>query len=139
MTPGVFSIVGTAKGPLPIDDAELSAIQATVDSGLRAEPFPFIQAGDYVCIEEGPLRGKRGIVQRVKNQHRFIVSITLLQRSISIELDSNWLSLNSVAKEAGSGLVNPVSIQVTAPSGCLPFDSVLAPEQMSKEYTRVAR
>jgi transcription antitermination factor NusG len=117
MTPGVFSIIGTTKGPLPIDDAEISAIQTTIECGLRAEPFPFIDVGDYVCIEEGPLRGKRGIVQRVKNRDRFIVSITLLQRSISIEMESSWLSLTAEAREDESTLVNLARIQVTAVGG----------------------
>lgn len=91
MTPGVFSIVGTRKCPLPVDDAELAAVQRALKLGLRAEPFPFIQVGDQVCIEEGPLRGTYGRVERAKNNLRFVVSITLLQRSISIEVDSNWL------------------------------------------------
>lgn len=116
MTPGVFSIVGTKKGPLPIDDLELSAIQAAIESGLPAEPFPFINVGDYVCIEAGPLRGKRGIVQRVKNQNRLIVSITLLQRSISIEMDSTWLALTAVVADDDPRPVNRPTMQVTAAS-----------------------
>jgi transcription antitermination factor NusG len=100
VTPGVFSIVGTKKGPLPIDDLELSTIQAAVESGLHTEPFPFINVGDYVCIEVGPLRGKRGIVQRAKNQDRLIVSIVLLQRSISIEMDSSWVTRTAITGES---------------------------------------
>jgi transcription termination/antitermination protein NusG len=103
VTPGVFSIIGTQKGPLPIEDSEISAIQATVESGLHVEPCPYMNVGDYVCIETGPLCGKSGIVQRVKSKDRLIVSITLLQRSISIEIDSNWLTRPGPPEKAISG------------------------------------
>jgi transcription antitermination factor NusG len=103
MTPGVFSIVGTRKSLLPVDDAELSVIQATVELGLRAEPFPFI-VGDSVLIEAGPLRGTHGIVQRAKNHDRLVVSITLLQRSIAIEMDPSWLTQGGLNGSAIPGL-----------------------------------
>lgn len=91
MTPGVFSIVGTRKSLLAVDEAELSAVQRTVELGLRAEPLPFT-VGDSVRIEAGPLRGTHGILQRTKNQDRLVVSISLLQRSIAIEMDPSWLT-----------------------------------------------
>src|SRR5687767_9952695 len=38
-TPGVLSIVGFGKQLAPVDDAEIAAIRAIVDSGARAWPW----------------------------------------------------------------------------------------------------
>ena len=87
MTPGVFSIVGTSSEPLPVDEEELGAVRRLIASGLHAEPWPFLQVGDPVYVEEGSLRGTHGILQRFKNKYRLVISITLLQRSVAVEID----------------------------------------------------
>lgn len=89
-TPGVLSIVGFGKTYAPVDENEIAAIQAIFNSGLAAEPWPFLKAGDTVHIEEGPLRGLDGILLQVPNGHRLVVSVTLLQRSVAVVMDRNW-------------------------------------------------
>ncbi len=91
-TPGVLGLVGIGKVPLPVDDAEIAAIQAMVQSGLVAEPCPFISLGDRVRLEEGPLAGLEGFYVENRKQHRIVVSVTLLQRSIGIEIDRDWVT-----------------------------------------------
>ncbi len=54
-TPGVFLIVGIGKTPVSIHETEISAIQATVKSGFPSQPWPFLQIGQRVKIEHGPL------------------------------------------------------------------------------------
>jgi hypothetical protein len=41
-----------------------------------------------VRIESGPLRGVVGILNRFKDNYRLVVSITLLHRSVAVEIDS---------------------------------------------------
>jgi transcription antitermination factor NusG len=99
-TPGVRSVVGNGRMPLPIDDAEIEHLQTVVGSGLQVNPCAFLQAGDKARVECGPLRGVEGVVVRVKNRDRMVVSVTLLQRSVSVEVDRDWLStLSSPALE----------------------------------------
>jgi len=86
-TPGVLSIVGVAKTPGPISDSEIFAVQRIVESGLAARPWPFVQVGQRVVIERGPLAGAEGILLKFKNNYRIVVSVSLLQRSISAEID----------------------------------------------------
>jgi transcription antitermination factor NusG len=86
-TPGVLSIVGVAKTPAPISDSEIFAVQRIVESGLAARPWPFVQVGQRVVIERGPLSGAEGILLKFKNNYRIVVSVSLLQRSISAEID----------------------------------------------------
>ena len=42
-------------------------------------------------MKHGPLAGIRGIVLEVKNRYRLLVSITLLQRSVAVEIDEAML------------------------------------------------
>lgn len=90
-TPGVLGLVGIGKTPMPIDDTEVSAIQATIESGLFAEPCPFMSFGQRVHIDEGPLAGLEGYYVQNRKQHRIVVSVTLLQRSVGIEIERDWV------------------------------------------------
>ena len=87
MTPGVFRVVGIGRNPLPVDDAEIAAIQAAIRSGLPSQPWPFLQIGQRVKVEFGPLRGLEGILISLKGRHRLVLSVTLLQRSMAVEVD----------------------------------------------------
>jgi len=95
ITPGVMQIVGVAKEPVPIDDGEIAAIHCILLSGLAARPCPYqlLQVGQRVRIEHGPLSGLEGILIRFKNHQRLIVSVTLLQRSVAVEIDNDVSTL----------------------------------------------
>jgi transcription antitermination factor NusG len=86
-TPGVVKIVGSHNGPQPIDDAEILSIQAIVKSDQPIQPWPFLREGQRVQVTAGPLNGVVGTLLKVKNDYRLIASITLLQRSIAVEID----------------------------------------------------
>lgn len=86
---GVVGIVGVGKVPAPIDEREIEAVRAVTHSGLPAQPWPF-QPGDTVQVQNGPLRGVQGIVESVNERQRLVVSVMLLQRSISVEMDPAW-------------------------------------------------
>jgi len=92
VTPGVMLIVGAGKMPLSIDDAEISAIQRVVESGLRSEPWQFLQVGQRVTVNDGPLCGLDGIVAEIRGRHRLVLSVTLLRRSIAVQVEADWVS-----------------------------------------------
>lgn len=89
--PGVVGIVGLGTTPAPIAEVEMERVRAMVRSGRNVLPWPFLQLGDHVLIEKGPLAGLEGILQRTKGGYRIVVSLTLLQRSISAEIDQSWV------------------------------------------------
>lgn len=86
-TPGVVSIVGFAGRPAPVDEEEIAAIQAIVRSSSPALPWPFLREGQRVRLVRGALRGLEGILLEVKSECRLVVSVTLLQRSVAVEID----------------------------------------------------
>lgn len=89
--PGVVGLVGFGKSPTPIPDQEIESIRTIVRSGLLMKPWPFLKVGERVLIERGPLAGVEGILQDVKGKFRLIVSISLLHRSASAEVDRTWV------------------------------------------------
>jgi transcription antitermination factor NusG len=90
-TPGVIRILGTASGPSCMDQQEIDTVRSIQSSGCHHEPYDFTSVGKLVRIEYGPLRGLKGIVSFLKNHSRLIVSVALLQRSVWVEVDHNWL------------------------------------------------
>lgn len=90
-TPGVYLIVGQGRTPVPIDSSEVDSIRLAVNSGQSTQPWPRIEAGQRVRVEMGPLRGSEGTVLRWKGSTHLIVGIELLQRSVAVELDENWV------------------------------------------------
>ncbi len=87
-TPSVLRILGVGGHPEAVSDDELSAVHRIVTSGLACEPAAYLQSGDRVRITRGALKGLQGIVLGFKgNQYRFLVSLSLLQRSVAVEVD----------------------------------------------------
>jgi transcription antitermination factor NusG len=91
-TPGVFSIVGFGKEASAIPDHEIETIERVLKSGLSAGPHPFLQEGQRVRIKHGPLEDVKGILLRKKTQWRLVVSVPMLQRSVSVEIDADWVT-----------------------------------------------
>jgi transcription antitermination factor NusG len=87
-TPGVYFIVGNGGQPAAIQETEIEAIRRAVTSGLKVEPFPFLQCGDRVRVKAGPLAGTEGILIRKKGSFRLVLSAELLQKSMAVEVDA---------------------------------------------------
>ena len=86
-TAGVASVVRFSDTCCPVEDIEIAALRIVLGSGLDLQRAPFLRVGRSVEVKHGPLTGVRGIVLEVKNRYRLVVSITLLQRSVSVEID----------------------------------------------------
>lgn len=87
-TPGVFFIVEIAGHACPIPEYEIDAIRTITSGDVPYEPHPFIDTGELVRICSGSLAGLIGIFVKPKNKHRVVVSVELLQKSVSIEVDA---------------------------------------------------
>lgn len=87
-TPGVYDFVRLGGSPAPISDEEIEAVRRVVERGLHVEPHPFLKSGDRVRVKSGPLEGVEGILVRKKSFYRLILSVELLARSISVEVET---------------------------------------------------
>jgi transcription antitermination factor NusG len=88
--PGVVGIVGFGSHPVAIPGDEIRSIQTMLASSLHVEPYPFLAPGQKIRIDCGPLAGVEGVVVEMKNHFRLVASVTLLQRSVSVEIDREW-------------------------------------------------
>ena len=88
-TPGMVRIVGSGNRPEPVDDHEIASIRTIALSGRPVQPWPFLRTGQRIRLEAGPLMGAEGIFLRVKNEYHLVVSITLLQRAVSVVVEKD--------------------------------------------------
>jgi transcription antitermination factor NusG len=91
--PGVNGIVTFGKELAEIDRGEIAAIRSVLIASLEIAPWPRLEAGRQVEIVSGPLRGHFGTVVGDDTDRRLILSITLLNRSLSVEMDPRWLRI----------------------------------------------
>jgi transcription antitermination factor NusG len=110
MIPGVSHIVGMGKTPVAIDETEIAVIQAAVKSGLPSQPWPFLQIGQKVRIEHGPLCGLEGVLLDFRGQNRLVLSVTLLQRSIAVQVEDAWVTPIPHHPRACTGPVNTSAV-----------------------------
>ena len=90
-TPGVKSIVGSGRNPESIQRTEIEAIQNLVKSGLSYKPYPYVTVGQLVRVEQGSLCGLVGLIKVVKHETRLIISVSLLMRSVLVEINRSWV------------------------------------------------
>ena len=105
-TPGVIQIVGIGRVALPVDEDEIRAIMTIIDGQLQIEHIPFLPVGQRVRIEGGPLCGFEGILLKIGRQNRLVASVTLLRRSVAVEVELDWVRLlTATGNPAASPLI----------------------------------
>lgn len=70
---------------------ELEQIRRALQSGLDSKDCPFLAIGKRARVITGKLKGLEGIVTRSHHKTRMILSVEMLQRSVSVEIDPEWL------------------------------------------------
>ena len=86
---GAVSFVMFGGKPAPIPQLEIEAIRRLVESELPYSLHPYLKVGRKVRVRLGPLRGCEGILIRKKNIARLVLSVHLLQQSVSVEVDAD--------------------------------------------------
>jgi transcription antitermination factor NusG len=92
MAPGVLQVVGNGKTAIPVPDSEILKLQMAVASEAPRQPWPYIALGQRVRVTYGSLSGLEGILINFKGSHRVVLSVTLLQRSVAIEVEQSWIA-----------------------------------------------
>lgn len=99
MTPGVQQIVGVGRTPMPVQESEMESIRQALASGLPSQPWPYLELGQRVRVNHGSLRDLEGILINFKGSNRVVLSVSLLQRSVAMEIDLSWVTpVNEVRK-----------------------------------------
>jgi transcription antitermination factor NusG len=114
-TPGVMQIVGTGRTAVAVADDEIVALQLALSSGLPRQPWPFLEVGQRVRINYGNLHGLEGLLVNLKGNHRVVLSVSLLQRSVAMEVDAKWLT--PVPETSGKNSIHEILRPVSVPIG----------------------
>lgn len=85
--PRVVRLVGFSGVPASLPDEQVEILRAGLADQLHAEPHPFLTVGRRVSIVRGPLAGLEGVLLRKKGNFRFVLSVDLIQRSLSVDVD----------------------------------------------------
>jgi transcription antitermination factor NusG len=107
-TPGVTRIVGFGGQPAEVRVEEIAALQLLDQSGLLREPWAYIPNGTLVQVETGPLTGAQGIFCLDEDKGRLVISVTLLQRSVAVQLSEN--TVISLVEESRGGKKRKVAL-----------------------------
>jgi transcription antitermination factor NusG len=87
-TSSVVRFVSSGGHPAALDDGEIEGLRNGVANGVKVEPCPFLKVGQRVRIRHGPLAGVEGILVRKKDNLRLVLSIDLLMRSVTVEVQA---------------------------------------------------
>lgn len=89
-TPGVLSVVKRQGKPALLADSFVSRLRDAVDR-REAEPTPVTQAvrfdpGDEVIVQEGPLKGMRGVVREQRSNRQLVVWVSEVGRGVAFTI-----------------------------------------------------
>jgi transcription antitermination factor NusG len=93
--PSVVRLVGFDRRPTPLPVEEIETIRTCLSRSHPMQPHPYLQSGRRVRVLSGPLEGMTGIVVRKKNRARFVISLELIMRSVTVEMDDSMLGFAS--------------------------------------------
>jgi transcriptional antiterminator NusG len=86
-TKGVVRILGNKGIPIAIPENQIEAIQRIVDNNKEISPYPYMKTGQMVRVISGPLNGVEGIFISDKGKGKLIISVDILQRSVSVAIE----------------------------------------------------
>lgn len=103
-TPGVVKLVGHGKTPVAISKEEIDAVQRILTSQLPYLPWPSMVLGQHVAVDHGPLMGLQGVLLECRPPHRLAVSVTMVNRAVTVEVDAAWIRPLKNSVSSGSNI-----------------------------------
>jgi transcription antitermination factor NusG len=97
LTSGVRRIVEFGGCPAALQAKEINALQTLAGTDLLRRPWLYVPEGTLVQIKTGPLSGVEGLVSIHEKRENLIITVSLLQQSVMVQLDEN--TVFSVIKE----------------------------------------
>jgi len=86
-TRSVVRILGVNGTPTPIPVEQIVAIRRLLEKNLKYDPYPYLAKGIQVEVVKGPLSGVRGIILDKRGKYKLALSVDMLKRAVSVEID----------------------------------------------------
>jgi transcription antitermination factor NusG len=117
-TDGVQYVVRNGTGIQPVYDEEIRIVKALCQmDGQQSQtrrPCAYLRIGQRVRIEGGPLAGLEGILVRVRDVERIVVTVESLHSSVSVEIGHTRIRVLSGSVETSS-LPGPQLSKLSSP------------------------
>lgn len=92
-TPGVLTVVKNAGSPALLSDDFVQGLrEAITRAGDAMEPLPAaaeFEPGNEVIVQDGPLRGVRGVVREVRRARQLIIWVPAIGRGVVFRIGSS--------------------------------------------------
>jgi len=113
-TPGVLQIVGYGRTAVPVSEQEIQALQLAILSEVPRHPWPYLEVGQRVRVIYGTLTGLEGILVNIKGNQRVVLSVSLLQRAVAMEVEASWLVPTEKANKesAAQRILRPIRAEL---------------------------
>ena len=85
-TPGVVRIVGFGQQDTAVPSEQIERLQRILESNSVVQRHRYLHVGQRVKVISGTLSGVEGILVRIKNADRLVVSVEPIRQAVSIEL-----------------------------------------------------
>jgi transcription antitermination factor NusG len=84
---GVTGFVGVRGSGIPIPESEIESVRTVLAQGAFVQAHPFLHVGNRVRVRGGSLDGVEGVLVAKNDDLSLIVSVQIIQRSLSIRID----------------------------------------------------
>ena len=92
--PNVINLVGTRSAPSIISDEEITGIRHAMESGeVNPHPYRPFREGSWVIITAGAMVGMEGVLVRLQNSTRVLISLNSIARAFTVEVDCHSVEL----------------------------------------------
>jgi len=85
--PGAVNLVSFNGKLAALPEPEIEALRNALDNEVCAEPCPYLRVIRKVRVILGPMARAEGILSRKKDKSRVVISVEVLMRSVSLEID----------------------------------------------------
>jgi len=92
-TPGIVRILGISGRPVAIPDDQIVSIRKLLESKVSFDPYPYFKEGKRVIVTHGPLESIVGRIVERRGLKKLILSVDLIKRSVSVEVDIDLVDL----------------------------------------------
>lgn len=92
-SPGIIRMVTFGGRPQPVPDREIEALQQIVRGQREYSAVSYFTMGQKVRVISGPLTGISGIITQFKKRDRLVISLDVIMKSVSVEIDESEVAL----------------------------------------------
>ena len=96
--PGMINVVTCGGRAAIIPRLEIDAVRQMIESALRVESHPFLQCWRPCEGYSRAAAGIEGILIRMKNMSRLVVSVEMLASSAAVEIDITCVEASSLSQ-----------------------------------------